>query len=202
MLPGLAGALEAVLDAPLAPTALAMVCHPHPPDGGTMNHEVPMANSRELARLSCAVLRFNFRGVGQSEGAYDRGVGETDDALASANWLRARKPGLPLTLAGLSFGAAVVTLAAARLDPPPERLILAGTSPERVGAPPVSVPTLVVHGEQDEIVPLINVLDWARPQMLPVTVVPGVGHFFHGELPLLQSLVRQFWLASVAPLAS
>ncbi len=201
-IPGPTGALEAVLDAPTEPSAIAVVCHPHPPDGGTMNHKVPMAIARELVRLGCAVLRFNFRGVGQSEGAYDRGVGEVEDALAAADRLRARYPGLPLTLAGFSFGAAVVTVAAARLDPPPERLILAGTSPKRVGAPPVGVPTLVMHGEQDEIVPLADVLDWARPQTLPVTVVPGVGHFFHGQLPLLQRLVRQFWLASVALPAS
>ena len=195
-IPGPAGALEAVLDAPASPTAIAVVCHPHPPDGGTMNHKVPMAIARELVRLDCAVLRFNFRGVGQSEGAYDRGVGETDDALAAAAWLRARYPGLPLTLAGFSFGAAVVTAAATRLDPPPLRLILAGTSPKRVGAPPVGVPALVVHGEEDEIVSLADVLDWARPQTQPVTVIPGAGHFFHGQLPLLQSLVRAFWLGT------
>ncbi len=196
LIPGPAGALEAVLDAPAAPTTIAVVCHPHPPDGGTMNHKVPMAIGRELVRLGCSVLRFNFRGVGQSEGAYDRGTGETEDALAAADWLRARYPGLPLALAGFSFGAAVVTVAAARLDPPPARLILVGTSPKRVGAPPVGVPALVVHGEQDEIVPLADVLDWARPQTLPVTVIPGTGHFFHGELPLLQDQVRQFWLGS------
>ena len=195
-IPGPAGALEAMLDAPASPTAIAVVCHPHPPDGGTMNHKVPMAIARELVRLDCAVLRFNFRGVGQSEGAYDRGVGETDDALAAAAWLRARSPGLPLTLAGFSFGAAVVTAAATRLDPPPLRLILAGTSPKRVGAPPVGVPALVVHGEHDHIVPLADVLDWARPQTLPVTVIPGAGHFFHGQLPLLQSLVCAFWLGT------
>jgi len=195
-IPGPAGALEAVLDAPASPTAIAVVCHPHPPDGGTMNHKVPMAIARELVRLDCAVLRFNFRGVGQSEGAYDRGVGETDDALAAAAWLRARYPGLPLTLAGFSFGAAVVTVAATRLDPPPQSLILAGTSPKRVAAPPVGVPALVVHGEHDDIVPLADVMDWARPQTLPVTVITGAGHFFHGQLPLLQSLVRQFWLGT------
>ena len=123
LIDGAAGALEAVLDVPPAPTAIAVVCHPHPPDGGTMNHKVPMAIARELVRLGCASLRFNFRGVGQSEGAYDRGVGEVEDALAAASWLRDRHPGLPLSLAGFSFGAAVLTVAAARLQPPPAKLI-------------------------------------------------------------------------------
>lgn len=194
IIPGPAGALEAVLDAPLAPTAIAVVCHPHPPDGGTMHHKVPMAIARELVRLGCATLRFNFRGVGQSEGAYDRGVGETEDALAAAVWLQARYPGLSLTLAGFSFGAGVAAVAAPRMPESPQRLILAGTSVPRLQPPPVGVPALVVHGEQDEIVPLADVLDWARPQTLPVTVVPGAGHFFHGQLPLLQDLVRRFWL--------
>lgn len=201
-LPGPAGALEAVLDEPPSPQAVAVVCHPHPPDGGTMDHKVPVALARELLRLGCAVLRFNFRGVGQSEGRYDRGVGEVEDALAAAAWLRARHPGLPLTLAGFSFGAAVVTAAAPRLDPPPARLILAGLSPGRTSAPAVRVPALVVHGEQDEIVPLAALLDWARPQALPVTVLPGAGHFFHGRLPTLQRLVHQFWLGSTAEPAS
>ena len=195
-IPGPAGALEAVLEVPDPPRAIALVCHPHPPDGGTMDHKVPVAIARELLRLGCAVLRFNFRGVGQSAGSYDRGVGEVEDALAAAAWLRARYPGVPLTLAGFSFGAAVVTAAAPRLDPPPARLILAGISVVRLGPPNLQVPALVVHGECDEIVPLAAVLDWARPQGLPVTVVPGAGHFFHGQLPLLQDLVRAFWLAT------
>jgi len=198
LVPGPAGVLEAVLDVPPSPTAIAVVCHPHPPDGGTMHHKVPMAIARELVRLGCAALRFNFRGVGQSEGTYDRGVGEVEDALAAAAWLGARHPGLPLSLAGFSFGAAVATLAAARLDPPPASLILAGTSPKRVPTPPVGVPALVVHGEHDDIVPLADVMDWARPQTLPVTVVPGAGHFFHGQLPLLQDLVRGFWRGCAA----
>jgi hypothetical protein len=163
-----------------------------------MNHKVPMAIARELVRLRCAALRFNFRGVGQSAGAYDRGIGEVEDVLAAAAWLRERYPALPLSLAGFSFGAAVATAATGRLDPPPARLILAGTSPRRVNAPPVGVPALVVHGEHDEIVPLADVLDWARLQTLPVTVIPGAGHFFHGQLPLLQDLVRAFWLGSGA----
>ncbi len=201
-IPGPDGALEAVLDSPLQPTAIAVVCHPHPPDGGNMHHKVPMAIARELVRLGCAALRFNFRGVGQSQGAYDRGVGEVEDAVAAAVWLAARYPGLPLALAGFSFGAAVATVASARIEPPPQRLILAGTSPKRVSAPPVGVPALVVHGEHDEIVPLADVMDWARPQTLPVTVIPGAGHFFHGQLPLLQQLVRQFWLGATADAAS
>lgn len=202
LIPGPAGALEAVLDVPPTPVAIAVVCHPHPPDGGTMAHKVPMAIARELVRLGCATLRFNFRGVGQSEGAYDRGVGEVEDALAAAAWLRDRHPGLPLSLAGFSFGAAVVTVAAARLEPPPAKLILAGTSPNRIVVPPVTVPTLLVHGEQDEIVSLADVLDWARPQTLPLSVIPGAGHFFHGQLPLLQDLVRAFWRGTTGPAAS
>ena len=196
LIPGPAGVLQAVLDAPAAPTAVAVVCHPHPPQGGHMNHKVPMAVSRELVRLGCATLRFNFRGVGQSEGSYDGGIGEVDDALAAADWVTQRYSGLPLNLAGFSFGAAVQTVVASRLVTPPQRLMLLGTSPTRFPSAKVAVPTLAIHGEHDGIVPLADVLDWARPQALPVVVVPGAGHFFHGQLPLLQALVRTFWQGS------
>src|SRR5690606_30864646 len=137
-------------------------------------------------------VRFNFRGVGRSEGAYDEGRGELDDLLSVG---AAQAPAGPLCLAGFSFGAFVASHAVARLAATRElgHIVLVGTAASRFEVAPVAgelhARTLVLHGEQDDTVPLGAVLDWARPQSLPVLVVPGGGHFFHGQLPLLKDIV-------------
>jgi alpha/beta superfamily hydrolase len=137
-------------------------------------------------------VRFNFRGVGASQGEHDEGRGEAQDMQAL---IAQAAPQGPLALAGFSFGAFVTAQAAATLWParPFERLVLVGTAAARFHVatlPPESHDrTFVVHGEADDTVPLSAVMDWARPQTLPVTVIPGGGHFFHGQLPLLKSLV-------------
>jgi alpha/beta superfamily hydrolase len=187
---GPAGSIECAIDTPAdAPRAVAIVCHPHPQGGGTLDNKVAQTLARAFVQLGYRAVRFNFRGVGASEGEYDEGRGETDDTLAVI--AAHRDPALPLVLAGFSFGAYVVSQAAQRLpdDAKAERLVLVGPSTQKQQMPAVPEGTLVIHGELDDVVPLSATFDWARPQALPVIVIPGVGHFFHGQLTLLKNLV-------------
>jgi len=189
---GPAGLIECVVDEPAdAPKGLAVVCHPHPLFGGTMDNKVVQTLSRALVQLGWKTVRFNFRGIGASAGAWDDGVGEVDDALAVIAHHRA--PSQALLLAGFSFGAFVAAQAASRLPDAQraERLVLVGPSTQKQVVPVVPANTVVIHGEADDVVPLAATLDWARPQSLPVIVFPGVGHFFHGQLPLLKRVVME-----------
>jgi len=193
---GPAGVLRVAIDDPAAgaaPVGVAVVCHPHPQHGGTMDNKVAQTLARAFVHLGYRAVRFNFRGVGGSEGVWDEGQGEIDDALAVIAALR--EPGLPLVLAGFSFGAYVTSQAAARLpdDAKAQRLVLVGPATVNFTVATVPADTLVIHGEADEVVPLAATLTWARTQALPVVVVPGVGHFFHGQLPLLKSIVVGAW---------
>lgn len=203
MLPGPAGNIECAVDRPStgAPAALMVICHPHPQYGGTLDNKVVQTLARAGLQLGWQTLRFNFRGVGGSAGAWDEGRGELDDALAVIAAARAENDvaGLPLVLAGFSFGGYVAASAAARLRAgegegrAAERLALIAPSTLKQTVPDVPPDTLVIHGEADDVVPLSATLDWARPQTLPVTVIPGVGHFFHGQLALLKTLVLRAW---------
>jgi alpha/beta superfamily hydrolase len=197
-LAGPAGALECALDAPSAGASrgLAVVCHPHPLHGGTMDNKVVQTLARAFVQLGYTSLRFNFRGIGSSAGAWDEGRGEIDDALAVVQ--AQRMPGQPLVLAGFSFGGFVAANAAARLAEAAERLVLVGPAVLNFATPAVPADTLVIHGETDDVVPLAAVFDWARPQSLPVTVLPGAGHFFHGQLPVLRQIVTGAWLGRAA----
>ncbi|OYT85544.1 MAG: alpha/beta hydrolase [Burkholderiales bacterium PBB6] len=192
---GPAGALAVAIDEPqgAAPRGVVVVCHPHPLHGGTMDNKVAQTLARAFVQLGYRAVRFNFRGVGGSEGQWDEGRGEVDDALAVI--AAHRDANLPLALAGFSFGAYVTSQAAARLpaDQAAERLVLVGPAAVNFQVAAVPANTLVIHGEADEVVPLSAALDWARPQVLPVVVVPGVGHFFHGQLALLKSIVTDAW---------
>lgn len=190
---GPVGVLELAIDRPAGePIGTAVIAHPHPLHGGTLTNKVVQTVARACVLADWAAVRFNFRGVGQSEGVYDEGRGELDDMLAV---IEARAPEGPLCLAGFSFGAFVTSHAAARLHASRDiqRLVLIGTAASRFDVAPVAgelhARTLVVHGEHDDTVPLSSVMDWARPQSLPLMVVPGGGHFFHGQLPLLRELV-------------
>jgi uncharacterized protein len=192
---GGAGTIEILRDAPaegVAAAGTAVIAHPHPLFGGTMDNKVVQTLARAFVQCGWVAIRFNFRGVGASEGVHDAGKGEAEDMLAVVAEYAA---GGPLALAGFSFGAFVTTHALAALAPSRsvERLVLVGTATSRFEVAPVPTAlhdrTLVIHGERDDTVELASVLDWARPQSLPVTVVPGVEHFFHGQLPLLKSLV-------------
>jgi len=194
LMAGPAGAIALAIDDPAAaPRGVAVICHPHPQHGGTMDNKVAQTLARAFVQLGYRAVRFNFRGVGASEGAWDEGRGEIDDALAAI--AQQRDAALPLALAGFSFGAYVASQAAARLadSQPVERLVLVGPATQNFQVAAVAPGTLVIHGESDEVVPLAATLDWARPQSMPVVVVPGVGHFFHGQLALLKSIVTDAW---------
>jgi uncharacterized protein len=191
---GPAGALECAIGQPTAPTlGVAVVCHPHPLFGGTMDNKVVQTLARAFVQLGYTSVCFNFRGIGQSEGAWDDGRGEVDDALAVVQ--AQRLPGLPLVLAGFSFGGFVAAKAASLLtaEEAAHRLVLVGPAVQNFTVPKVPADTLVVHGEVDEVVPLNAVFDWARPQQLPITVVPGAVHFFHGQLAVLKQVVLGAW---------
>jgi alpha/beta superfamily hydrolase len=194
---GPAGTIECAVDRPATqPRGLAVVCHPHPQFGGTLDNKVVQTIARACLELGWASVRFNFRGIGASEGTWDDGRGEVDDALAVLSAWRAHADfaGKPFLLAGFSFGGFVAVEAAQRLNPDsqPRRLVLVGPSTEKQQLADVPDDTLVVHGEVDDVVPLGATLAWARPQHLPVIVFPGVGHFFHGQLALLKkTIVRE-----------
>jgi len=187
---GPAGRIEGVLHLPgNAPRAIAVVAHPLPTMGGTMDNKVVTTLAKAFVELGYAALRFNFRGVGKSDGSYDEGNGETLDAIAAANFLRGKFPGLPLLMAGFSFGGYVQARAAAEVQP--QHLVLIAPAVGRFAMPNVPANTLLIHGDLDEVVDLDAVLHWARPQHLPVIVVAGAGHFFHGKLTQLKQIVLQ-----------
>ena len=185
---GPAGRIECAVDAPEgAPSGIALIAHPHPLFGGTLDNKVIQTLARAFVELGYESWRPNFRGVGQSEGIHDEGCGEVDDlaaVLTHANFSR-------IVLAGFSFGAAMQGKLAARMQP--HRVVLVGPAVTNFEIPPLPEGTLVIHGEQDTTVPLAAVLDWARRQDLPVTVVPGADHFFHRRLPVLRSILRHSW---------
>ena len=193
-LQGTAGGIEALLDEPAdgAVQGTAVIAHPHPLFGGTMQNKVVQTLARAFVQSGWRAVRFNFRGVGTSEGTYDEGRGEAIDMQQVITQVA---PAGPLALAGFSFGAFVTSHVVQALGDrrPPQQLVLVGTAASRFELAPVALDLhercLVLHGELDDTVPLASVMDWARPQSLPITVIPGCEHFFHGQLPLLKSLV-------------
>ena len=202
---GAAGAIEALRDAPaegVAAQGVAVIAHPHPLFGGTMDNKVVQTLARAFVANGWTALRFNFRGVGGGAGPPPpaRRAGEDDVAVVE----QAAAQG-PLAVAGFSFGAFVATCALAQLWSAREvrQIVLVGTAASRFSVPDVPAEahdrTLVLHGEHDDTVPLSAAMDWARPQILPVTVVPGGGHFFHGQLPLLKNLVSRHLRAGERP---
>ena len=236
-IPAPAGMLHGAAHIPaVGPRAIAVIAHPLPTMGGTMENKVVTTLAKTFAELGFVALRFNFRGVGNSEGVFDEGNGEVDDALAVVRYARQEFGGLPLILAGFSFGGYVQARVAQQLHPQhlvliapavgrfapstelitsdlagvvgqasrmasssirtgPSTMLRTGPSTElRTGMPLVPHNTLLVHGEQDDVVPLADVLQWARPQHLPVIVLPETGHFFHGRLPQLKDIVRHHFI--------
>jgi len=197
-LQGGAGLIEALLDMPAgAARGTAVIAHPHPLFGGTMTNKVVQTLARAFVQTGWRAVRFNFRGVGASEGVHDGGHGEAEDMRGVIQQVA---PEGALAVAGFSFGAFVASHVVAQLAPrQPEKIVLVGTAASRFSVAPIAAElherTLVLHGEQDDTVALSSVMDWARPQCLPVTVIPGVEHFFHGQLPLLKSLVARHLLA-------
>jgi uncharacterized protein len=196
-IPGPAGKLEVALNLPSSdagPRGIALVAHPHPQQGGTLDNKVAQTLAKTFAALGYASVRLNFRGVGESEGAFADGVGETEDALAALAYARSQFSSLietPPVLAGFSFGTYVQTRVARSVAP--ERMVLIAPAVGRFAADPVPADTIVIHGEEDDVVALADVLAWARPQQLPILVFPGCGHFFHGRLPQLQRAIMGMW---------
>lgn len=187
---GPAGKLEiAVNDPGENRRGIAVVAHPHPLYGGTLDNKVVQTLAKAFVALGYCALRLNFRGVGESDGVFDEGRGEIEDFMALAEYGRRNYGMGELAIGGFSFGGYVAAAAAEKLVP--AQLVLAAPAVGRFPVRPVQANALVVHGEEDDVVPLKDVLDWARPQQLPVTVFPGAGHFFHGALVTLQQLVER-----------
>jgi hypothetical protein len=185
---GPAGRIECAVDKPEGVArGIALVAHPHPLYGGTLDNKVVQTLARVFVELGYEAWRPNFRGVGATEGVHDEGRGELEDLAAVLKKIQTEK----FVLAGFSFGAALQAQLAQRF--PPEWLVLVGVGVTRLPTPPVPAGTLVIHGENDETVPLAAVLDWARPQDLPVVLVPGADHFFHRKLHLLRRIVQANW---------
>jgi uncharacterized protein len=189
---GGAGRIETAVDLPIGkPRGVALVAHPHPLYGGTLDNKVVQTLAKTFAELGYVSLRPNFRGAGASEGAHDEGRGETEDLLRVAAHAKDAFGDLPLVLAGFSFGAAVQTQVAQRIQA--ARVVLVGAAVGRFPSETVPPDSIVIHGERDDTVPLSKVLDWARPQELPVVVIPGADHFFHLRLHLIKSIVKNSW---------
>ena len=197
LIQGPVGPLEAVLEVPAGHEGarVALVCHPHPLFGGTMQNKVVHMTARALQECGIATLRFNFRGVGASEGVFDDGEGETGDALAATDWLTARYPDAGLILAGFSFGSFIAYRVAT--ERPAERLVtiappLRRFDFDRFQRP--TIPWLVIQGDQDELVEYESVTSWVAAQSVPpaLATVAGAEHFFHGRLHELKAVVQGF----------
>ncbi len=193
---GPAGLLEGVVHMPEdIPCGIAVVAHPLPTMGGTMDNKVAVMLAKTFAELGCVTLRFNFRGVGASAGEFTGGDGEEQDMIAIVRYAQEEfGQELPLILSGFSFGGYVAARTALQVHP--RHLILAAPAVGRFAMPAVAPDTLVIHGEHDDVVPLADALEWARPQHLPIVVLPQAEHFFHGRLTQLRDIVRQHFTGS------
>lgn len=197
---GLAGVIDCALDWPEGtPTGWALVLHPNPAQGGTRDNKVVTTIARACVQHGLLAIRPNFRGIGDSGGAFDAGKGELLDMAALVEQFRVRCPEvavLPWVLGGFSFGTSIAVQLYAKWDRLqknlPNIVVLAGSAAMRFRHSEVKAPedALVIHGEVDEVVPLSEVMDWARPLGMPVVVIPEAGHFFHGKLLILRQLVQ------------
>ena len=198
---GAVGPLECALDLPdasqfPAPRGIALIAHPHPLYGGAMDNKVTQTLARAFVALGYASARMNFRGVGASAGTHDAGAGETDDMTLLLAHMRGLYPGVPVALAGFSFGTFVQAQLQQRLmadGEPAERLVLVGSAAGKWAMPSIPANSILIHGELDDTITLAAVLDWVRPQDVPVIVIPGADHFFHRKLQHIKNLVTQMW---------
>lgn len=206
LIEGPIGSIETIVEAVTPCRGIALVAHPHPLFGGANINKVAYTLARTLRDLGYSTLRPNFRGVGKSAGEHDHGEGETQDLLATLVWAHERFGDVPVVLAGFSFGAYVQTRVAKHLQEvgrPVEKMVLVGTasgfiegarSYETCAVSPEN--TLAIHGSEDTTVPLPNVLAWAQPLDLPVYVVAGADHFFHGRLHIIRGIIERAWKPS------
>lgn len=199
---GPVGPIEVIVENPGSPRGIALVAHPHPLGGGANTNKVAYTLARTFVSLGYVSLRPNFRGVGETAGSHDEGIGETEDLLAVLRAAQERFGPLPVVLAGFSFGAYVqtrVALALREAGQPAQRLVLVGTaagfveSTRQYDTEAVPADTVVIHGAADQTVPLENVLAWAEPLDLPVVVVPAADHFFHRRLHLIRDIITRAW---------
>ena len=186
------GGLETIVLPAVGETrGIAVIAHPNPTQGGTNTNKVVQMLAKIASRQGYVAYCPNLRGVGNSAGVHDRGIGEVEDVLAVLAFARARHGDLPLLLGGFSFGTFVMAQVCQQIEA--EKIILCGPAVGRFPLPAVPAHTLVVHGEEDEVIPLAHVLDWARPQALPVVVFAFCSHLFHGRLTHLQQVVERLW---------
>ena len=199
---------------------MALLAHPHPLQGGSMDNKVIQTLARTFNQLAYISVRPNFRGVGTSAGTYDEGRGELDDLYYVSEWMKQSSAwkkdmpsasgdqwidqvgNLPLMIGGFSFGSFVGSHLCNRLvelGKPAERLVLVGSAAGKWDLPEVPPDTLVILGELDETITLAQVFDWARPQELTVQVIPGADHFFHRKLHCIRHIILQQWLGQVRP---
>ena len=198
---GAVGQLECAIDLPdpelfTHPLGLALVAHPHPLYGGTMDNKVVQTLARTFVSLGYATIRMNFRGVGKSEGIHDHGIGETEDMALLLNIMRQKYPDLPLVLSGFSFGTFVQACLQQRLKAeitPVQRLVLVGAAAGKWAMPDIPANSILIHGELDDTIPLQAVFEWLRPQDIPVIVIPGADHFFHRRLHHVKTIVVNLW---------
>lgn len=190
---GAAGKLECALDLPKAdPSGIVLIAHPHPLYGGTMSNKVVQMIARTFVALGYIAVRMNFRGVGASEGSHDFGNGETDDMAVLLDHIKKQYPGLPVVLGGFSFGTYVQSRLRQKLaaeGQPPERMVFVSATAGKWAVDSVPADTLLIHGELDEVVPLPDVFNWARPQDLSVVVVAGADHLFNHKLHHIRNII-------------
>lgn len=203
-LAGGGGQMQCAINIPIdaAIVGIALIAHPHPLYGGTMDNKVTQTLARTFVAMGYVTARMNFRGVGKSEGVHDHGIGETDDMLILLKHMQENYPGLPVALGGFSFGTFVqsrLQRLMAEAGNPAQRLALVGSAAGKWALDLVPPDTILIHGELDETIPLSDVFDWARPQDIPVAVIPGADHFFHRKLHHIKNLVTALW--SVPPTA-
>lgn len=192
-IPSPSGELHGVVHMPQdKPRAIVVVAHPLPTMGGTMDNKIVTTLVKTFAELGFVALRFNFRGVGESSGSFDEGNGEVEDVLAVVRYAEEQFGKLPLILSGFSFGGYVQARVAEKIHA--EKLVLVAPAVGRFAMPLVPANTLLIHGEMDEVIPLTEILTWARQQHLHIVVVPEATHFFHGHLPQLKAIVRQHFI--------
>ncbi len=199
---GPAGKIEAILaQIPKKPIGIAIVAHPHPLFGGTMDNKVTHTLFKTFHELGFITVKFNFRGVGNSEGVHDNGIGEVDDVVAVTRAIQEHvrsqtdKSCLPLLLAGFSFGGGIQLHAAPHLRPQSLVLIAPSVMMSKAPLPHEGIKRiLIIHGDKDDVVPLDSLLDWATPRTLPIVIIPGAEHFFHGKLITLKQTIRDFFV--------